>query len=704
MACTTLETGADGEHGDRDAAADAGSGSQAGGSGSDDGGDGSSGAPGHAGEGRGAGKDGGNAGAGGSAGSAGETAGGASGGDGVDGGSPQDAGPDAGELVDPCSADPAPCDVLQQCDGSSGDAVCGACPSGYVDAAPGICAPALLSFVVSTGVLEPAFDPQVLEYTLHVPLMQDRPAFKASVQSPIEIAVGFSAAADRSALESDDIWAPDDSLPLGTTDIDFEVHAGDRAPTVYRVHVTRGLPVHVKASNTGSADSFGSAVALSGDTMVVGAPSEGSAAQAVENVAGTSFTQDDDSADHAGAAYVFVLRDGRWQQQAYLKASNAEAFDYFGDRVAISGDRIVVGARWESSASTGVDDTSPGPGDNSAMASGAAYVFVRSGDTWAQEAYLKASNAEAGDRFGTSVAISGDTIVVGAQYEKSASTGINDTTPGQGDNSAEYSGAAYVFVRGAGGWAQDAYVKASRLSHGFGAAVAIDADTIVVGAPSDFSFMGGAYIFARSAGTWTGQAEVQGDQVDQGAGSSVAVSGDVAVIGAPGDSTSLDGLTLGAPASFDTARASSGAVLVLQRGGTAWGQIGYFKAPTSRSNEQYGWSVAVSGTRIVVGSIGDSGSLTGANTAPAANDTAASSSGAAFVYLRDPNSNAYSLEAYLKAKATHDNDQLGSSVAISPAFIAVGEWLESSGSRGVDDPAPGPDDISQSQSGAVYVY
>jgi hypothetical protein len=124
-------------------------------------------------------------------------------------------------------------------------------------------------------------------------------------------------------------------------------------------------------------------------------------------------------------------------QQAYLKASNTGGSDLFGSSVAISGDTMVVGAYKEASNATGVDGSQS---DNSAAQSGAAYVFVRSGSTWTQQAYLKASNAGAGDNFGHSVAISGSTVVVGAWGEDSA--GVSGD---QADNSAGNSGAGYVF-------------------------------------------------------------------------------------------------------------------------------------------------------------------------------------------------------------------------------------------------------------------
>src|SRR5262249_8399898 len=139
--------------------------------------------------------------------------------------------------------------------------------------------------------------------------------------------------------------------------------------------------------------------------------------------------QNDNNAPQAGAAYVFVRNGTTWTQQAYLKASNTDPNDEFGQSVSASGDTVVVGARYESSVARGVNGDQT---DNSACSAGAAYVFVRNGTTWSQQAYLKASNTVAKSscgmvnaEFGTSVAVSGDTIVVGALFEDSNATGIN---------------------------------------------------------------------------------------------------------------------------------------------------------------------------------------------------------------------------------------------------------------------------------------
>ena len=244
----------------------------------------------------------------------------------------------------------------------------------------------------------------------------------------------------------------------------------------------------LQASNSDADDQFGSSVAISGDKIIVGAFGESS------NANGVNGTQSDNSAPLAGAAYVFVRNATAWSQQAYLKASNSDAGDFFGGSVALSGNTAVVGAGRESSNATGVDGDET---NNSASSAGAAYVFTANGTTWSQQAYLKASNTDAVDTFGSSVAVSGDTAIVGASSESSSATGVNGD---ESDNSAGGAGAAYVFVRNGVTWSQQAYLKASNteLQDRFGISVAIDGDTGVVGAelqPSQETRSGAAYVF-----------------------------------------------------------------------------------------------------------------------------------------------------------------------------------------------------------------
>jgi len=204
------------------------------------------------------------------------------------------------------------------------------------------------------------------------------------------------------------------------------------------------------------------------------------------------------------------VRDGvDWSQQVYVKASNPDWVDQFGNSVALSGngDTLAVGAYPEASNATGINGDQD---DNSVDYAGAAYVFVRNGGVWSQQAYVKASNTDAGDSFGSSVALSGDgnILAIGAPKESSNATGINGD---QADDSVEQSGAAYVFVREGANWSQQAYVKASNTHEanlfGYEVGVANDGNTLAVGA-----------IFESSSATGIG-----GNQDDNFASASGAV-------------------------------------------------------------------------------------------------------------------------------------------------------------------------------------
>jgi hypothetical protein len=229
------------------------------------------------------------------------------------------------------------------------------------------------------------------------------------------------------------------SAPIGVrsgiTQISIVVTAADGATRKgYMVLIyPRDIQQYVKASNTGAGDWFGSSVAVSGDTVVVGAPLEAS------NATGVNGNQADNSATNSGAAYVFVRSGTVWTQQAYLKALNTAASDFFGYSIAVSADTVVVGATMEDSSATGVNGN---PFDNSVPDSGAAYVFVRSGGAWTQQAYLKASSPGIIVYFGWSVAVSSGTVVVGANWEDSSATGVNGNPY---DNSATDSGACNIF-------------------------------------------------------------------------------------------------------------------------------------------------------------------------------------------------------------------------------------------------------------------
>lgn len=411
---------------------------------------------------------------------------------------------------------------------------------------------------------------------------------------------------------------------------------------------------YLKASNTGVLDSFGRSVAISGNTIVVGAPFEAS------NATGVNGNQNNDSVGNAGAAYVFVRTGTNWSQQAYLKAADAAGVcstvgctgctclpgDAFGLSVGVSGDTVVIGAPFDDSNATGVNGD---PHNNSARDSGAAYVFVRNGTNWAQQAYLKASNAEGapntnsfGDNFGIAVAVSGNTLVVGAPGEDSDATTIDGD---QTNNNARDSGAAYVFVRAGTNWSQQAYLKANsgfsplfNQDSGFGGRVAVDADTAVVGAAAEFGGRGAAYVFARSVTDWSQQSHLQGDlNSSDYFGTSVSISGNLVVIGAPREDSNAVGVNGSSPNNFAT---DSGAAYAFRRSRNSWVQQAYLKASNAEGRDapdigdMFGAAVTVSGRTVVVGANFEGSSATGVDGNQFDNN--ARFSGAAYVFDPPP--------------------------------------------------------------------
>ena len=510
---------------------------------------------------------------------------------------------------------------------------------------------------------------------------------------------------DRDGLEQ---WFELDARPSAGERLTLAIDdTGARYPVTIDPTVTQ--QAYLKASNTDGDDVFGATVAVDGDTVVVGAQGEDSSA------AGVDGDETDNSADFAGAAYVFT-RDwsGTWSQQAYLKAFNTDARDFFGGSVGIDGDTVVVGAPGEASSATGVDGDET---DNSEPLAGAAYVFTRDGNgTWSQHAYLKASNTDIEDLFGTTVAVDGDTVVVGTRSEDSSATGVDgDET----DNSANLAGAAYVFTRdGSGTWSQQAYLKASNTDafDQFGIfSVGVDGDTVVVGAVGEASSAtgvdgdqsdnsvdsaGAAYVFTRDgSGTWSQQAYLKASNADarDQFGISVAVDGDTVVVGAPREDSSATGVD---GDETDNSANLAGAAYVFTRDGSGtWSQQAYLKASNTDAFDQFGiFSVGVDGDTVVVGAVGEASSATGVDGDQS--DNSVDSAGAAYVFTRD-GSGTWSQQAYLKASNADARDQFGISVAVDGDTVVVGAPREDSSATGVDGNQA---DNSSFQAGAAYVF
>ncbi len=341
-------------------------------------------------------------------------------------------------------------------------------------------------------------------------------------------------------------------------------------------------------SSGAASDCFGWAVSMSGDTAVVGAPGAGG----------------------VGAAYVFVKSGGIWKEEQKLTASDGIAGDFFGHSVFVDDDTAIVGAP---------------VGDGIVADTGAAYVFVRSGSTWADEDKLFASDGAADDLFGQSVSLSGDTAVVGASQADAAqgvawvftrlggvwdeeqkltatdgvagdefgvSVSVSGETAFVGAHKfGSGQGAAYVFARSGVTWAEEDRLSAADgdVGDGFGVSISTSADTAVIGAGGDDLNRGAAYVFALSAGVWTEEQKLtaadgrDGDEL----GHSVSLSGDTAVLGAHGADMGVD--------------ADRGAAYVFVRSVGVWSEYRKLAAPDGAADDLFGCAASVSGELAVVG-------------------------------------------------------------------------------------------------------
>lgn len=403
----------------------------------------------------------------------------------------------------------------------------------------------------------------------------------------------------------------------------------------------------------------------------------------------------------------------------YVKASNTRTDARFGSSLALSGDGnvLAVGSWYESSGATGIGGNQL---DTSAPDAGAVYLFRRTAGLWSQEAYVKASNARANAIFGFSVALSqdGTTLAVGALRDSSAANGINGN---EADTTAPSAGAAYVFVRSAGTWSQQAYVKASNTGANdeFGAAVALSSDgsTLAVSAQGESSSAtgingneadnaagasGAAYVFARAGTTWSQQAYIKASNTRAFTrfGISLALAGDgnLLAVGADGERSNATGVN-GNQA--NTSMSFAGAVYAYSRVGATWSQDAYIKASNTRPTWFFGRSVALSrdGSTLAVGATGEASNATGVNGNQA--DASLQDAGAVYVFRRP--SGSWVQDAYVKASNTLDQTYFGESVALSDdgATLVVGSSSEGSSARGVGG---NQSDTSMPGSGAAYVF
>ncbi|HVT32201.1 MAG TPA: hypothetical protein VHE32_06125 [Rhodanobacteraceae bacterium] len=299
-------------------------------------------------------------------------------------------------------------------------------------------------------------------------------------------------------------------------------------------------PLRIAPDDLAAGDAFGTAVRLSGDTLIATAPGP-----------------------EPGAVYVYVRDGAGWTEQARLTPAGGPVGERFGISASLSGDRLAIGA------------------DRGGNGAGAAYVFVRNAGTWTQEARLTAIGGAQSDGFGSSVALDADTLLVGAPLTSSAAIPKSYAR-----------GSTYVFVRNGSSWSVQATLVATQGADGdlFGFSTDLSGDRAIVGAPYAASAQGTAYVFARNGTAWTEQAQL--DAANGGAGDefgwSVALADDAVLVGAP-FAGQLAEAPCGASYRFD---------------GPTFAESGTGAIEAPQLNELAGWSVAASGSRWIASAPG----------------------------------------------------------------------------------------------------
>lgn len=317
-------------------------------------------------------------------------------------------------------------------------------------------------------------------------------------------------------------------------------------------------------------DLFGNAVSISGETILIGAPGV------------------DDAGPEAGAAYIFIRAAEEWIQQAKLIGTDIGNFDQFGSTVGIHENTAIIGAHSK-------DETGPD--------SGAVYIFVRNGNAWTQQAKLTPRDAVQGDHFGFSVAVYGDTALVGAHLSNAAGPD---------------SGAAYLFTRTGATWRQDLKILPNDIGVGdeFGYAVDLVNSSAIVGSPKEnrhLEDMGAAYVFVETRDSWVQQAKLIASDAEGGDefGISVALHEDTAIVGAWKDNHPVHD---GDPA----LQVDKGSAYAYLRDGVSWVEKNRITATDTNENDRFGESVAIKGAFAIVGAAGS--------------DSAGANSGSAFIY------------------------------------------------------------------------
>lgn len=550
-----------------------------------------------------------------------------------------------------------------------------------------LCDP-LIALEPSEGQLGEAFSPWTTAYSMSLDVAVQSISFRPTLNDPLA-----TVTVNGEPVASGE-WSSAITLAAGATSILVEIVPSSGASRIYDIAIERGIPVdidaYIKASNTGTNDAFGYSMAVSGDTLAIAAYKESSSATGVDG------DESNNAMTGAGAVYVFVRSGSTWVQQAYIKASNTDAGDNFGQSVALSGDTLAVGAFKESSGATGIDGDQGN--DANFAGSGAVYVYQRSAGVWSQQAYIKASNTGKNDYFGWSVALAGDTLVVGATREASNATGVDGD---QSNNAMAAAGAVYVFTRSGSSWSQQAYIKASNTQAAdlFGSSLTLSGETLAVGALGQGSFSGAVYVFTRNGSSWSQQAFLKAS--NSGAndyfGTSVALLGDRLAVGAYGEGSNATGVD---GDESNNSMTGAGAVYIFARQGTDWSQETYLKASNTNTGDQFGYNLALLGDVLAVAAPSERSNAVGVD-GDQTNNTL-SMAGAVYLFRHDDAS--WTETAYLKASNTGAQDGFGSSIGLVDGLVVVGATGESSSAAGVYPDSVGQDNNDAAKAGAAYGY
>jgi len=531
------------------------------------------------------------------------------------------------------------CDELTICNRVDAKPVCTACPEGFAGSGETGCQPRLTGIALEVGVLTPSFDPQVREYRVEVPFVTASLSVGFSWPQHSRVEVNGERVAEGAAWRSPVLSAVE--VP-----VQVSVISESGATATYRLILDRAgkQEAFAKAHVPGSGDVFGLSVGLFKDTLVVGAVYEDSSATTVNGEA-------NEASSDSGAAYVYSRHGGTWQQDAYLKPTDTSPQDYFGTSVAIWEDTIVVGATHDDVINLATTPTR----------SGVVYVFVRKQGDWVFQQRLTPSSGNPGDLFGYHVALEGDTLVVAAAADGGA-------------------GAAYVYTRSGDTWTEQQKLKPSKPQTNamFGSNVAVFADTIAVGAQNDATGArdgGAAYVFVKRGGSWAEQQQIlpSSPQASASFGYVLALYGERLIVGAPRVASIL---------SF--AQVASGEAFVFERSGERWAETQQLKAAVARTSDSFGASVGITANAIVVGAGGDASGGGGLYADPTSE--AAPYTGAAYLFALDRGM--WRPTAFVKAERPESNATFGFASAITDDTLVVSAPFDGSGARGVNAPSP----------------